>query len=486
MSQSGSTPTAAIVALLLICAPSASAQRPSDTARGDSARTDSTPTDAARSDTTRCVGCLPAPLPGRAVLAGGLGLAVPWAVNKWVRQNGISNTYPRTWWSNIAGRWEWDDNSFSINQFGHPLQGAMYYNGFRSNGYGFGTSAAAATVGSFLWECCFETNRAAVNDMVTTAVGGMSVGEYAWRLSDLVIDNRSTGAARVFRETAAGIINPVRLAHRLVRGEAWRRGSNPSTTETLSSRVSVGALQVRPRVGGVGTTSTGAAVTGVIYYGDPIDDLAKKPFSYFDLQGTLTSIRGAGIYEVRGQAGLAGRVLTRRGAVDRRAVGALLQYEYDDNRAFEYGAQKVSLAFLNRWGVGRRTTLLADATARGVILGAIGVESAVVSEEGRDYDFGTGGGGSLDAAIDVRDRGELRLSAATVGLVTTDGVADSHLLRRGSATATVHLGRHLGVSAAWRSNWRRTFYGGGVSTTTHAPEWRLFVSRLTQRGAGSR
>ena len=470
-----STRAAAIVALLLSRAPSATAQSPS-----------SAPADSTRSDTTRCVGCLPAPLPGRAVLAGGLGLAVPWGVNKWVRQNGISNTYPRTWWSNISGRWEWDDNSFSINQFGHPLQGAMYYNGFRSNGYGFGTSAVAATVGSFLWECCFETKRAAVNDMITTAVGGMSVGEYAWRLSDLVLDNRSRGAARVFREAAAGIINPVRLAHRLARGEAWRRGSNPTTPGTLSSRVSVGALQVSPRVAGVRTTLSGAALTGVLEYGDPIDDLAGRPFSYFDVQGTLTSIADAGIYEIRGQANLAGRVLTPRGATDRRAIAALLQYEYDDNRAFEYGAQKVALALVGQWGLGRRTTLLADATARGIILGAIGEEATVVSGEGRDYDFGTGGGGSLDAAIVVQDRGELRLSAATVGLVTTDGVADSHLLRRGTATATVHLGKHLGVSAAFRNNWRRSFFGGGVSTTADAPEWRLFVSRLTHRSGGSR
>ena len=469
------TRAAAVMALLLGASSFAWAQSPA------SVRADSV-----NADTTRCVGCLAAPQPGRAVLASSLGLIAPWAVNKWVRQNGISNTYPRTWWSNISGRWEWDGNSFGINQFGHPLQGSMYYSGFRANGYGFGTSAAAATVGSFLWECCFETNKASINDIVTTAIGGMSVGEYAWRLSDLVLDNRSSGIGRVVRETAAGVINPVRFAHRIARGEAWRRGSNPPRPETLASRISVGALGVAPTVSGDRRTLTGAAVSGVIIYGDPIENLAGKPFSYFDMQGVLTSIPQATFYEVRAQASLAGRVLTRRGAKDQRAIGALLQYEYDDNRAFEYGAQKVALAYLGRWRLGARTTLLADATARGIVLGAIGVESAVVSEEGRDYDFGSGGGGSLDATLSVRDVGELRLSGATIGLVTADGVADSHLLRRGTASATLHVTKQLGVSAAFRNNWRRSFYGEGRSTIADAPEWRLFVTRLTHRGGGTR
>ena len=33
-------------------------------------------------------------------------------------------TYPKIWWNNLRYGLEWDDNSFMINQWGHPYQGS--------------------------------------------------------------------------------------------------------------------------------------------------------------------------------------------------------------------------------------------------------------------------------------------------------------------------------------------------------------------------
>ena len=61
-------------------------------------------------------------------------------------------TYPRIWWNNLRARPEWDDNSFMINQWGHPYQGSTYFSAGRSNGLSFWESAPLAVLGSVTWE----------------------------------------------------------------------------------------------------------------------------------------------------------------------------------------------------------------------------------------------------------------------------------------------------------------------------------------------
>jgi len=43
-------------------------------------------------------------------------------------------TYPKIWWNNISYGFEWDDNTFQVNQFGHPYQGNNYFNAGRATG----------------------------------------------------------------------------------------------------------------------------------------------------------------------------------------------------------------------------------------------------------------------------------------------------------------------------------------------------------------
>ena len=41
-------------------------------------------------------------------------------------------TYPKIWWNNISYGFEWDDNTFMINQWGHPYQGSTYFSAGRT------------------------------------------------------------------------------------------------------------------------------------------------------------------------------------------------------------------------------------------------------------------------------------------------------------------------------------------------------------------
>ena len=53
-------------------------------------------------------------------------------------------------------------------------------------------------------------------------MGGTCLGEVTYRISSILLNDKSRGFRRVLREAGAFIINPVRGVNRLVRGESWQ------------------------------------------------------------------------------------------------------------------------------------------------------------------------------------------------------------------------------------------------------------------------
>ena len=133
-----------------------------------------------------------------------------------------------SWWNNLKYGFEWDDNSFQVNQIGHPYQGGLYFNAARSNGLSFWESAPYAAFGSAMWEFFGETHKPAMNDFINTTVGGIAIGEEmlhrAW------LDNPrprpNPGGAGRNNELLATIIDPITGANRFLTGDASRRGSS--------------------------------------------------------------------------------------------------------------------------------------------------------------------------------------------------------------------------------------------------------------------
>jgi len=106
----------------------------------------------------------------------------------------------------------WDTNRFTTNLIGHPYHGSMYFNSARANGFEFYQSSLVTAAGSLMWEYLMETKPPSHNDLWATTVGGTALGEMVFRLSDLILDNRATGAERLGRELLAGILSPTRLS----------------------------------------------------------------------------------------------------------------------------------------------------------------------------------------------------------------------------------------------------------------------------------
>ena len=80
-------------------------------------------------------------------------------------------TYPKIWWNNISYGFEWDDNSFMINQWGHPYQGSAYFSAGRGNGLSFWESAWLSALGALSWEYLAERHNPSLNDAIMTTLG---------------------------------------------------------------------------------------------------------------------------------------------------------------------------------------------------------------------------------------------------------------------------------------------------------------------------
>src|ERR1035441_3371453 len=112
-----------------------------------------------------------------------------------------------TWNHNMKTGWAWDSDRFGMNFSSHPYTGSIYFNAGRSNGYGYFGSLCYSLEGSLMWEYFGENTLPSYNDLINTSLNGAFLGEILYRISSNILDDRTKGRERVFREIAAGLID---------------------------------------------------------------------------------------------------------------------------------------------------------------------------------------------------------------------------------------------------------------------------------------
>ena len=154
-----------------------------------------------------------------------------------------------SWWENLKYGFEWDDNSFQVNQFGHPYQGGNYFTAGRSSGLSFWESVPLAALGSATWEYFGETHKPSVNDLINTTVGGIALGEMLHRTGWLIRDPTKSGKSRLWSEIFATVIDPITGLNRFISGDAGKVSEKPA--DFIPSRT---PATWRPASSGAATT----------------------------------------------------------------------------------------------------------------------------------------------------------------------------------------------------------------------------------------
>jgi hypothetical protein len=181
---------------------------------------------------------------------------------------------------NFTESWEWEDtDGFKVNQIGHPIQGSVYFNAGRVNGFNFYQSAAFSAIGSFIWEAVSESNRASINDFITTVSGSLSIGEMLYRL---YLEACFAGIPAPF----AAFFNPMAGFHRLL--NRWEPPGYGRKLYQLQYQLGTGYSKINSSLSNSGRDLFAfqgffADIAFSAVYGNPFEQDSATPFDHFEL-----------------------------------------------------------------------------------------------------------------------------------------------------------------------------------------------------------
>jgi hypothetical protein len=298
-----------------------------------------------------------------------------------------------------------------MNFFFHPYSGGAFFNSARANGYSYAASVPYVFLGSLLWEYFAETMRPAYNDIISTTVSGALFGEILYRVTSNILDDRSTGAERFFREAAAAILNPARAFDRLLKGKQARvTAREVYQKEPLNLALTVGPHWYNH--GATFGTGSASASFGVhLDYGDPFEMRPRKPFDFFKLRIDLSygkNVEEKYLDNVIAYGLLFGKTI-HSGSME-MLVGAFQHYDYWDSRIFEVSALGFGPGAIARWPLPGKANLQLALHLKLLPLSASNSPYIDIVEHGvpgRDYDYSGGGGAKLEGTLNLARLGQV-------------------------------------------------------------------------------
>lgn len=329
----------------------------------------------------------------------GLNTAV-WSFDHFIRHTDYSDISFKTIADNFKEGFKWDNDHIGTNMFMHPYHGNLYFNAARSNGFNFWQSSLFAFGGSALWEMCMENEYPSTNDIIATPVGGTALGEVAFRASDIILDDRTTGWGRLGREAAVFIISPMRGLTRIINGDAWRHRSTSGRqfgipNVAIEASMGVRLIGYKNQLADHGTGMT-AQVN--VEYGDRFELSSTTPYDYFNIRVDLAAQASQ---PVLSQVNVMGRLISR-GIFEKdnheMSIGLYQQFDFYDSDTIGPKSDKtpyklgipasVGAGWLYRYFEKRKVALDAYAHINGVMLG--GVLSDHYNVDDRNYNLASG------------------------------------------------------------------------------------------------
>ncbi len=332
----------------------------------------------------------------------GLNFAV-WGYHRYLSGENWSNISWETIKYNFKYGFEWDVDGYLTNQFWHPYHGSNYYNAARSNGLGFWESAPYAFFGSLTWEYFFENERPSYNDIVNTPVTGITLGEISFRVSNLIIDESSTGLERVVREFSSTLIDPMQGLNRMIRGEMWKTGTSPEKQD-FGVLISLGAHNVF--FDNTFNKSSSYVHLGVdLNYGNQFAiSTHNKPFDFFTLHTDVNIGPGDNIVGI-----FASGVLwdNRIKLFDnsKNILGIYKEIDILINTIYKLSATSVTGQMINTIPLSSNLSMINYIGVSAILMGA--TNSQYASEFGKDYNIGPGASGKIGIKFSLNDYGNL-------------------------------------------------------------------------------
>lgn len=358
--------------------------------------------------------------------------AIIWGADRYILNYSYARIGPKTWKNNFKMGWEWDRDRFGMNFFFHPYSGGLFFNSARASGFGYFESVPFVFLGSLTWEYLGETTRPAYNDIINTTISGAFFGEILYRLSSNLLDDRTTGANRFFREFGAAVLSPGRFFSRLFQGKLTRlTPKEVYQKEPLNVALAAGAHWFNKETS-FGTGSISALFNIHLDYGDPFEIRARKPFDFFKLRIDLSYGKNVGhkyLDNVTGYGLLFGKTV-HSGNLE-MLIGAFQHYNYWDSKIFEVGTLGFGGGIITKWQLSKTSNLQTALHLGLVPLAASNspyVDIVEAGVQGRNYDYSGGGEFKLESTLNLAKRAQLTAIYYLYALHTYIGPAGNKVI----------------------------------------------------------
>jgi len=348
---------------------------------------------------------------------------------------------------NLRSLWVLDSDPFSINQFMHPYQGAMYHGFARSAGLNYWESLGYTFAGSMLWEIAGETTLPSRNDQIASGLGGSILGEPLFRMANLVLE-KADGLPRFWREVTVAVISPATGFNRLAYGGRFR-GVLPSRNPSFFTRVQFGAM---------GTASVEKSLTQSITRNEAVADFSidyglpgnanyafRRAFDYFNFQFTASSANRFENIFTRGL--LAGRDYGTGPATYRGVWGLYGTYDYVAPQVFRVSSTALAV------GTTFQRRIAASSALQSTLLAGVGYGAAgTINGSGtRDYHYGLTPQLLVANRLVLNDRASFDLTLRDYhvsGIASTEN-RGSENIARADALFTLRFHTHQAVSVRY-------------------------------------
>jgi len=314
-----------------------------------------------------------------------------------------SSNFSTFWDHLIHGPWGYDNDTFPVNQIGHPYQGTIYYGFARSAGLNFWESLGYTFLGSFLWETGGETTHPSVNDQVASGIAGGFFGEALFRMASLLLEGGG-GKPGLWRELGAAVISPPTGFNRLVFGDRFK-AVFPSRDPAIFQWVRLGEGLIVNNTGSNISSRSQMSLDYSLSYGLPGKPgySYKRPFDYFQFE--LTAFSRANYLNIATQGLLLGEKY-QVGNSYRGIWGLYGSFDYISPQFFRVSSTAASLGTTAQWWLAPKVAL------QGTVLGGIGLGAGgkVFTETDRDYHYGITGQGLLALRLIFDDLAMINLT----------------------------------------------------------------------------
>ena len=281
----------------------------------------------------------------------------------------------------------------------------------------------------------------------------------------------------MWREIAAAVVDPVTGINRFIDGDASRVVEKSAAYVPSSASASFDAgLLWRGENLSLLEASGEPFLQANVTYGTPAEGRSTTPFDAF-----LVNVRfgggGGAISEVRGRGRLTGMPLSvTPGRASRQSLHFMMvmESEYDNNSAYQYGGQGFGCALTHQWRFDPKWRLVTEGNGGILVLGAI--DSIYDSGDARQYDFGPGlsYGGSVTVMRGTQPF--LRADYRSAWVHSLDGAEADHWTQNIRLDLILPLKGRVGLGTTGEFIRRRSYYDEADDVLQRFPQGRVYLS----------